>query len=369
MHFKRTLTFFYPLWILVATSTVPDLRLTSIDVEMGNIGNDDDIRVKVCHGTRCCTTDILYYLFGGEWVGGSNETWTDDKLGSCRERTFEKKAKKLVVNILKDGSQDPLNISRLTLRGSIGSEVITFRCGNLQMKAGERKKSKTCLEEKLLKQLGGNRKSAIPRLTFNKINVEMGDIGSDDDLRVKICENNSSKSQSGKGKCCSTKVLSHFFSSEWVSNRNETWSGGKLGNCSEILFNENAFNLYVTLVKDGSEVGPAISNLILEGYIGSNNTDLRSFHCGAFNLDSQSQQSKSCVNEVVFREYSQKKMLLDRVIVQMGEDGTDDDVSLTVLNFHKLFTSPIYCSLNWLIDGFLFNITVKMICILYNNIP
>ena len=167
----------------------------------------------------------------------------------------------------------------------------------------------------------------------------MGDIGSEDDLRVKICENNSSKSQS-QGKCCLTKILSHFFSSEWVSNRNETWSGGKLGNCSEILFNENSSNLYVTLLKDGSDVGPEISNLILEGYIGSNNTDLRSFHCGAFSLDKKSQQSKSCVNEVVFREYSHKKMLLDRLIVQIGEDGTDDDVSLTVVKFQIIFTSP-----------------------------
>ena len=106
-------------------------------------------------------------------------------------------------------------------------------------------------------------------------------------------------------------------------------------------FNENSFNLYVTLLKDGSDVGPEISNLILEGYIGSNNTELRSFHCGSFSLDHQSQQSKSCVNEVVFREYSHKKMLLDRVIVQIGEDGTDDDVSLTVLKFQIIFTQLV----------------------------
>ena len=348
MQFRMTLTFFLSLWMLVSTSTVPDLTITRIDVEMGNIGNDDDIRVKVCHGSRCCTTDILYYIFGREWVGGREETWTDGKLGTCRETTFQRNTKKLVVNILKDGSQDPLNISRLTLRGSSGSEMKTFDCGNFQLKATEEKKSKTCLEEKLLKQLGGNNKSAIPRLTFDKIYVEMGDIGSDDDLSVKICENNSSKSQ---GKCCSTKVLSHFFSSEWVSNRNETWSGGKLGNCSEILFNENSFNLYVTLLKDGSDLGPEISNLILEGYIGSNNSELRSFHCGAFSLDKTSQQSKSCVNEAVFREYSHKKMLLDRVIVQIGEDGTDDDVSLTVLKFLIIFTLIVttYCPLNFLL--------------------
>ena len=327
MHYKMTLTFFLSLWVLVSPSSVPDLTINRIDVEMGNIGNDDDIRVEVCQGSRCCTTEILYYLLGREWVAGSNETWTGGKLGMCRETTFQKKTKKLVVNILKEGSQDPLNISRLSLRGSSGSKIQTFHCGNFQLKATEEKKSKTCFEEKLLKQLGGNSKSAIPRLTFDKIFVEMGDIGSDDDLSLRICENNSSKIQ---GKCCSTKVLSHFFSSEWVANRNETWSGGKLGNCSEILFNENSYNLFVTVLKDGSDVGPEISNLILEGYIGSNNTELRSFYCGAFNLGRKSQQSKSCVNEVVFQEYSHKKMMLDRVIVQIGEDGTDDDVSLTV---------------------------------------
>ena len=351
MQFEMTLNFFLSLCIFVSTSSVPHLTLSRIDVAMGNVGNDDDISVRVCHGTRCCTTNVLWYLFGREWVAGNNETWSDGKLGSCQDNIFEKETKELVVDVLKDGSKDPLNISSLALRGRVGSEVITFQCGNLQMKMTEKKKSKTCLEEKLLKQLGGNINSAIPRLTFNKIFVEMGDTGSDDDLRVQICENNSSESKS-EGKCCSTKTLSHFFSSEWVPNRNETWSGGKLGNCSEFLFNENSFTLYATLVKDGSESGPSISNLMLEGYIGSNISELRSFHCGDFNLDNSSQQTKSCVNQLASREHSHKKVLLDRVIVQIGEDGTDDDVSLTVIKFHIILH---FCSLSLLLDSFLCN--------------
>ena len=57
MQFERILIF--SLYLLASVSALPDLTLNTIDVEMGNIGNDDDIRLKVCEGSQCCTTQVL----------------------------------------------------------------------------------------------------------------------------------------------------------------------------------------------------------------------------------------------------------------------------------------------------------------------
>ena len=65
--------------------------------------------------------------------------------------------------------------------------------------------------------------SSVPSMTFKKIDVQMGGAGSDDDMRVRICD---------ASKCCTTKKLSHTFGSEWVAKKKETWDGSDMGNCS-----------------------------------------------------------------------------------------------------------------------------------------
>ena len=262
-------------------------------------------------------------------MANNNESWTGSKLGNCTQIPFDKHTKKVGVTILKEGSKDPLDILSLSVVGTSGSETITFQCGAFEMKASDRVKANTCLEEKVLKQFIENSKS-LPRLTFTEIEVEMGSIGSDEDMRIKICDIN---------KCCTTRVLSHLLGSEWKAHRNETWSGRKLGNCSEILFIENSLQLNVTLIKEGSGVGPTVSRLFLRGHVDSDKTNIRSFHCGSFELVNESQQSKSCINEFVVLEQqtvssTDQKLGLTRVTVQVGPDGTDDDVSLTVKFAH-----------------------------------
>merc|ERR1711874_543581 len=66
--------------------------------------------------------------------------------------------------------------------------------------------------------------SAASTMVFKKIEVQMGAVGSDDDIRIKICDNS---------KCCTTKVLSNLLSGEWRAKKKETWDGSiTLGRCS-----------------------------------------------------------------------------------------------------------------------------------------
>ena len=327
MQFERILIF--SLYLLASVSALRDLTFNTIDVEMGNIGNDDDIRLKVCEGPLCCTTQILSNLFGSEWVANTNETWTGGKLGNCTEIPFDERTKKIAVTIFKDGNRDPLNISALTVRGNSGENVISFLCGEFNLKATDRIQSKACVEEETLRQFVEDR--SLPSLVLSEIEVEVGAVGSDEDMRVRVCDDQ---------KCCTSRVLSHLLGSEWEPNTSETWSGRKLGNCSEILFRQNSLELRVSLVRTGPGPGPIVSRLVVRGHVGTNQAQTRSFHCGSFELGNQSQQSKSCVPELLLLQQtpdSEERFRLDRVIVQVGEDGTDDDVSLTVGYAHGSF--------------------------------
>merc|ERR1719400_717854 len=101
--------------------------------------------------------------------------------------------------------------------------------------------------------------SAASNMVFKKIEVQMGAVGSDDDIRVKICDNS---------KCCTTKVLSNLLSGEWRAKKKETWDGSKLGNCSQILFDDKLSRVEVSLLKDGKRAGPEVVSINITGQIG-----------------------------------------------------------------------------------------------------
>ena len=66
-------------------------------------------------------------------------------------------------------------------------------------------------------------------------------------------------------KCCTTSKLSHTLSSEWVKNKQETWDGRKLGNCSDILFKSDATSLEVAVIKTIKKKQPLeITSIVLE---------------------------------------------------------------------------------------------------------
>ena len=103
--------------------------------------------------------------------------------------------------------------------------------------------------------------SATPNMIFKKVDVQMGAVGSDDDIRMKICDSS---------KCCTTKVLSHTFSSEWVKNKLETWDGSKLGNCSSILFDDKLTDIKVNILKAQSKKDSLeVTSLVLTAQAGT----------------------------------------------------------------------------------------------------
>ena len=164
--------------------------------------------------------------------------------------------------------------------------------------------------------------SRLPIMTIKQVDVQMGSIGSDDDIRIRICD---------EQKCCSTEVLSHFFSGEWVKNKNETWSGDKLNNCSEIYFDVTSSLLNVTLLKDGKSDGPQVENILLTG---QNNGSEEIYYCGPFDMKAQDVELTNICGDIKVLEnikIDEEKSLLNKINVKMGSDGTDDDIAIEVI--------------------------------------
>jgi len=127
-------------------------------------------------------------------------------------------------------------------------------------------------------------------MIFKKIDVQMGAVGSDDDIRIKICDNS---------KCCTTKELSNTFSSEWKAGKLETWDGGDLGNCSSILFDDKPAAVEVSIVKRLSKKDALeVTSMVMSAQVGSDKRNIKKFKCGNYkfsNIDSI--KSNFCPNE------------------------------------------------------------------------
>jgi len=152
---------------------------------------------------------------------------------------------------------------------------------------------------------------------------------------MKICDTS---------KCCTTKKLSHTLSSEWVKDKVETWDGSKLGNCSQILFDSAASKLDVTVNKATKKKDSLdITSVTLEGASASNKKDIKKFQCGSFKLKGTDSQKTSICPSIGSKptrgpsktkdipiKISRENYKIANVIVQMGDDGTNDDVSMKV---------------------------------------
>ena len=195
--------------------------------------------------------------------------------------------------------------------------------------------------------------SAANNLVFKKIEVQMGAVGSDDDIRIKICSG---------ATCCSTDKLSNILGREWVAKKKETWDGGKLGNCSRVQFSDNLASIEVTLLKKGKKEGPEVVNMNITGQLGKDKKAVSVFKCGSYKLSkTEKQKTGVCLDPTKIPAttakpkslpapaVAQKKKIVNvnvnMISVQIGDDGTDNDVSLQVFALIKsldiLLTSPI----------------------------
>ena len=196
-------------------------------------------RLKFCDKSKCCTTKVLSHTFSSEWVKNKKETWDGSDLGNCTQILFDENLSSIELALLKDGKKTGPEVKSITLSAQVGSDkknIKTYKCGSYKLLASDRIKSNFCQRQSAAKPSSTTARSAakptsrpssplssVPSMTFKKIDVQMGGAGSDDDMRVRICD---------ASKCCTTKKLSHTFGSEWVAKKKETWDGSDMGNCS-----------------------------------------------------------------------------------------------------------------------------------------
>ena len=345
---KSSMMFYNLLAVLLvgAVSGASNMVFKTIDVDMGSVGSDDDIRLKLCDKSKCCTTKVLSNTFSGEWVKNKKEKWDGSKLGNCSQILFDENLSSIEVSLLKDGKKTGPEVNSITLTGQIGSDkkkLKKYKCGSYRLSSRDNVKSNKCSLDTTRSSNSPtsttsrpNRNqspssSGTPNMTFKKLEVQMGNVGSDDDMRVRICDNS---------KCCTTKELSHTFSSEWVAKKKETWDGSDMGNCSGILFDSKLSSIEVVLLKSGKKSAPEIKSIIATGQVGSNKANLQTYKCGDYKFTkTDNQKSRFCITDSVPSSAprtptstSSGNLFVNQVFVQVGDDGTDDDVSLEVIN-------------------------------------
>jgi len=348
------------LFTVTAVSATSNMIFKKIDVQVGAVGSDDDIRIKICDRAKCCTTKELSHTFSSEWKKNKLETWDGRKLGNCSDILFDDKLSSVEVSIVKELSKkDPLEVTSIALSAQVGSDkknIQMFKCRSYSFRATDSLKSNTCLNEKTApksaptttkkpaaaptkRPVVSSSSSGLPTLLVKKIIVQVGAVGTDDDVTMKICD---------LQKCCVTKELSHTLSSEWVKNKLETWDGRKLGNCSSILFQSGASSLEVAVLKTIRKKQPLdITSIVIETSPSTDKKKVEKFKCGAYKfVGTDTKKTNFCLNENAAKTQKPpqtrttvrpitsladlENYKVNNVVVQMGDDGTNDAVSLEI---------------------------------------
>jgi len=283
-------------------------------------------------------------------VAKKKETWDGGDLGNCSSILFDQNLSSVEVAILKNGKKTAPEITSMEVTGQIGSDkkkTQVFKCGAYKFLKNDAQETNFCLKGS---SSSANRatattakpkpttkspssSSSTPSMVFKKVVVQMGAVGSDDDMSLKICD---------PSKCCTTKKLSHLLGSEWVAKKKETWDGGDLGNCSSILFDQNLSSVEVAILKNGKKTAPEITSMELTGQVGSDKKKTQVFKCGSYKFTKNDAQKTSfCLNnkappKPTTRPKSPSSTLgshqVSNVIVQVGNDGSNDEISLDICN-------------------------------------
>eukprot|EP00091_Calanus_sinicus_P009876 TRINITY_DN2294_c0_g1_i10.p1 TRINITY_DN2294_c0_g1~~TRINITY_DN2294_c0_g1_i10.p1 ORF type:complete len:271 (-),score=78.36 TRINITY_DN2294_c0_g1_i10:26-838(-) len=239
--------------------SLPNLLVSKIVVQVGPDGTDDDVTMKICDTSKCCTTKTLSHLLSSEWVKDKLETWDGSKLGNCSQILFDSEARKLDVTVNKaTKKKDSLDVTSVTLEAAPASDkkkVKKFQCGSFKLKGTDSQKTSVCPGSGSTPTRGPSKTKDIPikisreNYKIGNVIVQMGDDGTNDDVSMKVCEANS------KTKCCDTGKLSGLLSDDWSKNDKETWKNKDLGGCKNSLWNA-CKGLDVTLTKKAGKDVP-----------------------------------------------------------------------------------------------------------------
>ena len=338
-----------------SSRTTPSMAFKRVDVQMGAVGSDDDMRLRICDTNKCCTTKKLSHLLSSEWVAKKKETWDGSDLGNCSSILFDQNLSSVEVSILKNGKKSAPEITSMEITGQIGSDkkkTLVYKCGSYKFSKNDAQETNFCLKNpsstanKATTTARPTTKrpassSSTPSMVFKRVDVQMGAVGSDDDMSLKICD---------PRKCCTTKKLSHLLGSEWVAKKKETWDGSDLGNCSSILFDQNLSSVEVAILKNGKKSAPEITSMEVTGQIGSDKKKTQVFKCGSYKFTkTDAQKTSFCLNNKAPPKPTNKPSSpsstpgshqVNNVIVQVGNDGSNDEISLDVSKL-KGFISTI----------------------------
>jgi len=272
-----------------------------IEVQMGAVGSDDDIRIKMCEGSKCCTTDKLSNILGSEWDAKKKEKWDGGKLGNCSDVSFSDNLPFLDATIIKKGKKDKEGpeVVNMNITGRIGKDkknVVIFNCGIYKLSKTDRQKSGKCINPKYVapvsKSLPPPSLSSVPivaNYNINKISVQMGDDGTDDDVSLEICNKQSTKN------CCDTGKLDKTLKDDWKKKKLEVWEKKHLGSCKSQIF-DACKGFDVSIKKKASKDTLKVSTITLEVSDAQKSSVKQSFICSDYNHGTKDTATRrSCV--------------------------------------------------------------------------
>merc|ERR1711874_856376 len=259
----------------LSVSAASTMVFKKIEVQMGAVGSDDDIRVKICDNSKCCTTKVLSNLLSGEWRAKKKETWDGSKLGNCSQILFDDKLSSIEASILKDGNRAGPEVVSINLTGQIGSDkknIKVYKCGSYKLSTRDNQKSGFCLSNSPARS-----PSLSSSYSVSKITVQMGDDGTNDDVSLEICNKKSSIN------CCNTGKLDKSLSDDWSKNDLEVWEKSKVGACKTKTF--DACKGFDVAVKKGpGKDSLKVSSITLEVADSQNSNDKKNFVCSDYNV-------------------------------------------------------------------------------------
>jgi len=293
-------------------------KVKVLNVTMGDVGTNDDVKVKVCSNAdlNCCEVK-LSSTFSDDWSKNDVEVWKEKNFGDCKGVLY--KVKKTATSngprlTLSKPGKDDLKVKKIILETEGKTGIITkYDCGayNLISPVPKKECGNACVKTNDCKDLSfaaGVSSSSTKRRTSQRIatattsrgntqekvkllNVTMGNDGTNDDVKVKVCSNVDLN-------CCEVK-LSSTLSDDWSKNDNEIWKEKKFGDCKGVLYNIRKASTTngpkLTLSKPGKD-DLKVNKIILETESKTGATT--KYDCGSFNLVSpvaKKECGKACV--------------------------------------------------------------------------
>jgi len=289
------------LMLAVSVSGLPNLLIKKIVVQVGPDGTDDDVTMKICDKSKCCTTKTLSHTLSSEWVKNKQETWDGRKLGNCSDILFESGASQLDVTVNKGTKKkDALDITSVTLEGSPASDkkqIKKFQCGSFKFGGTDSLKTSKCQGAGQTPTRAPSKVKDIPiqisreNYKINNVIVQMGDDGTNDDVSMKICYAKSNT------KCCDTGKLSGLLSDDWSKNDKETWKNKDLGGCKTVNW-DACKGLDVSITKKAGKDSLKVKSITVElaDKDGDKTVPVEKFVCSNYTLAAPTLTKKNTCN-------------------------------------------------------------------------